>query len=358
VARYQLALREGSVLMRDRLTAAVAGRGVAGVSIVPLAGTEPQSFWVPELDAEPAFLAYSITKTFTAALVLKLCEAGRLSLEDPLARWFPDIDRAERISVRRLLNHTAGIPDYGRIAAYHDSVRSSPSVPWSFERFAAETFEQGLWFEPGQSWEYSNPGYMLVKRIAETVAGASFRSLVFELITQPLGLRRTFVAESIEDLAALAPGPSSLLAVDSSPRDVRACYHPGWVSHGVVASTPSEVVRFLDALFRGQLLSARSLGEMTALVVIREELCAAPSELPRRWGRPSYGLGLVADPASPWGLILGHGGGGPCYHSSAFHAPDLGGASVCVMGAIEQGFDPEAVVLGLLDQLAAGRLAI
>lgn len=132
------------------LTADPAGSGAASVSVIPQKGGEPQAFWVPESGEEPAFLAYSITKTFTAALVLKLCEEELLSLDDRLAKWFPRIDRAERIPLRRLLNHTAGIPDYGAIRAYHESVRSSSSIPWSFERFASETFERGLGFEPGR----------------------------------------------------------------------------------------------------------------------------------------------------------------------------------------------------------------
>src|SRR5689334_16930163 len=91
----------------ELITAAADGRGPASVSVIEAAAAEPQTVWVPESTAEPAFLAFSITKTFTAALVLKLCEQERLSLEDPLARWFPRIARAERISLRRLLNHTA-----------------------------------------------------------------------------------------------------------------------------------------------------------------------------------------------------------------------------------------------------------
>lgn len=72
------------------------------------------------------------------------------------------------------------------------------------------------------------------------MTGASYRALVSEHIARPLGLRRTFVAESIEHLADLAPGNSSALAPDGAPHDVRAHYHPRWVSHGVVASTASD----------------------------------------------------------------------------------------------------------------------
>src|SRR5204863_4509079 len=165
---------------------------------------------------EPAFLAYSVTKIFTSALVLKLCDEGRLSLNDRLARWYAEIDGASNITVRQLLNHTAGIPDYGGIAAYHESVRTNPSQPWSFERFAAETFDRGLLFEPGRGWAYSNPGYMLVKRIIESVTGDSYRTLIAERIAGPLGLRRTFVPESVADLTTLAAGMSSLLASDAT----------------------------------------------------------------------------------------------------------------------------------------------
>lgn len=338
--------------LAERVTATATGRGAAGASVVAQPGAEPHAFWVPESRDEPVFLAYSITKTFTATLVLKLCEEGRLRLDDRLARWFPSIAQAERISLRHLLTHTAGIPDYGGIRAYHDSVRASPSVPWSFERFAAETFDKGLRFDPGQGWAYSNPGYMLVKRIVEEVAGVSYRGVLSEAIARPLGLHRSFVPESIADLASLAPGMSCALDPDGVPRDVRKHYHPGWVSHGVVASTPSEIVRFLDNLFHGQFLSRHSLDQMTELIPVPPSANSSPKDSPPRWGKPSYGLGLMGDSASPWGLVLGHNGDGPCYSASAFHARDLGGASVCAMGAIEEHFRAEDVVVGVLDHIA------
>jgi D-alanyl-D-alanine carboxypeptidase len=272
-------------------------------------------------------------------------------------RWFPHMDRADRISLRHLLNHTAGIPDYGGLRAYHEHLRSSPSTPWSFERFAAETFDKGLLFEPGEGWAYSNPGYMLLKRIAEQVTGVSYRALIEERIAQPLRLRRTFVAEWVDDLAGLAPGTSRQLSSDGSPRDVREHYHPGWVSHGVVASIASEVVRFLDALFGGKLLSRDSLHQMMELVVVPTDPSddSLDSDPQSRRVEPSYGLGIMGDPASPWGLVVGHNGGGPCYSASAFHAFELGGASVCAMGGSEEDFNAEALVFDVLDLLATER---
>src|SRR6266576_1620229 len=128
----------------------VEGRGAAGIAVVMEATAEPEAVWVPpSTHDEPGYLAFSITKTFTAALLLLLRDEKRLTLDDPLARWFPRIAESGRISLRQLLNHTAGVPDYGGLRSYHDEVRASPSTPWSFERIAAETFEKGLRFAPG-----------------------------------------------------------------------------------------------------------------------------------------------------------------------------------------------------------------
>ncbi len=191
---------------------------------------------------------------------------------------------------------------------------------------------------------------MLVKQIVEKATGVTYRVLVSERIARPFELRKTFVAESIEDLAPLAPGTSSMLAQDGPPRDVRTHYHPGWVWHGVVASTASEIARFLDGLFHGKFLAQKSLDEMMDLVVVpmRSSSNSSTNASPLRPGKPSYGLGLMGDPASPWGLAVGHNGRGPCYSASAFHVFDLGGVSVCAMGAIEENFTPEEVVAGIL----------
>jgi D-alanyl-D-alanine carboxypeptidase len=334
--------REALLEILDR---ALEGRGGGGIAVASAASAQTDAVWRPvSTPDEPGYLAYSITKTFIATVMLQLRDAQRLSLDDRLARWFPGIDRSERISLRQLLDHTAGIPDYGPLDSYHDAVRASPSVPWSFERFAAETFEKGLRFEPGSGWAYSNPGYMLLRRIAEELTGQSFGALIRDRITRPLGLARTFVAETLDDLSSLAPAESTALSIDRTARGVRGLYHPGWVSHGVVASTPSEIARFLDALFRGDLLLAPSLREMTTLVSIAAAAAAGAS----RRGKPGYGLGIMGDPESSWGRLWGHNGGGPGYSTSVFHAPDAG-ASVCAMCSVEGDARAEAIVFAVLD---------
>lgn len=332
-------------MLVEQVHAAVQGQGAAGVAVNDGVGGAVDRAWVPQtLPAEPRFLAYSITKSFIATLILRLQEGGQLTLDDPLALWFPALPQAEDISLRHLLNHTAGIPDYGGFPAYHAALRTNPTQAWTVADYLTFIRKQGLRFAPGTGWAYANPGYLLLKRITELVSGQPFSTLFDDQIIQPLALRDTFVAETIADLASLAPAPTKALSPDGEWLDTRLYYHPGWVSHGVVAATPSAIATFYHALFGGSLLSPASLQAMTTLV--RVPSAHAP------WVEPSYGLGLMGDPASPLGVLWGHGGGGPGYAASAFHVADLAGrpVTVCVMSAIEDGFDVEALAREILVQ--------
>lgn len=324
------------------------------VALIERAGADPVTRTRPlDEPTEPRFLAYSITKTFTAALFLQLQEGGELALDDTLARWLPPVPRSERVTLRLLLNHTAGIPDYGGMAAYHQAVRETPSRAWGFERYAAETYAKGLLFEPGEGWAYSNPGYMLLRRVAEDVTSHPFRQLLEERIAAPLGLRHTAVVETTRDLADLAPATSRALATDGTPVDVRRHYDPGWVSHGVIASTASDLARFLDALLAGGLVGQESVAEMTQLTRVPVPGSDAdPAARPYRWREPHYGLGLMVDTGAPWGPVYGHNGAGPGYSASVFRAPGLGGVTACVLGAEAPGFAAEQVVFAVLDVLA------
>ncbi|MGE3802779.1 MAG: serine hydrolase domain-containing protein [Candidatus Kapaibacterium sp.] len=321
----------------------VGARGVVGISMVESEG-RTISVWEPStFAAEPHFLAYSITKTFIAVLFLQMVEKKRIQLEDRLANWFPEIKNASEITLRQMLRHTAGIPDYGPIQRYHQEVRNTPETPWTFEQFLAETEGEGSLFPPGTGWAYSNIGFMLLKRIAEITCGRSLKDLVAEHITNPLSLTNTTIVESIADLTTLAPASSSLLSPQSELRDVRKHYHPGWVSHGVIASTPSEIALFYSRLFAGHILSVNSLTQMTTPVPV--------PNAPPRWVNPCYGLGLMIDDQTPYGSVWGHGGGGPGYTSFALHAPDFPTSprTICVMCGIEDGNLAEDLVFRLLN---------
>jgi hypothetical protein len=159
-----------------------------------------------------------------------------------------------------------------------------------------------------------DPG--LVERAFDAPPGVALREHIFT----PLGLASPFVAQSLDDARQLTPGYSRLFAPDEGMGDVRARYHPGWVSHGVVISTALDLARALDGLLSGSLLSAASRAAMLQAVDV-------PVQHPL-FGRPGYGLGLMIDQGSRYGMLAGHGGGGPGYAAGVLYLPDANGRRI------------------------------
>jgi D-alanyl-D-alanine carboxypeptidase len=119
-----------------------------------------------------------------------------------------------------------------------------------------------------------------------------------------------------------------MLDPDADAVNVTSRYHPGWVAHGLVASTAADLVRFLDALVSGGVVGPQSLEEM---------LIAIPVGETHPWmTEPSYGLGLMIDPANRFGVVAGHTGGGPGYSTAAYHFPDVAGRRVTSVALVNR----------------------
>jgi D-alanyl-D-alanine carboxypeptidase len=242
-------------------------------------------------------LVYSVTKSYLAVLCLRL----ELDLDAPLATWLDD-RRLPPASLRQLLNHTSGIPDYGRLPEYGAAVRDSPAEPWSDDELLARALANGLDFEPGEGWAYSNTAYMLVRRIVDQSAPAGLAAALQTELVEPLGLADTSLALELADLEGLVPAHSAEIG-----GDVRGRYHPRWVGHQTLVSTAADQRRFWTALAAGELCD---LAVLTESVEIGFD---APGFV-----HPSYGLGVMTDPGHPGGLLIGHGGGGPGYAAACF----------------------------------------
>ena len=254
------------------------------------------------MDEQGRYLVYSVTKTYLGVLCLRL----DLDLDAPVSTWIDD-ERLPRATLRQLLNHTSGIPDYGRLPEYGAAVRDRPSEPWSDEELLARSLAGGADFVPGEGWAYSNTGYLLVRRIVDLTADGGFAGALERELLGPLGLSDTSLALELGDLDALVPGWSN--QVGDGRRDVRGRYDPRWVGHSTLASTRTDQRRFWSALAAGELCD---LARLTESVEIGFE---APGFV-----RPSYGVGVMTDPGWPGGLLIGHGGGGPGYAAACFAA--------------------------------------
>jgi len=262
-------------------------------------------------DASARYPIYSVTKTAVAAAVLLLVREGAVGLD----------------SVRRLLDHTSGVRDYGSLAEYHQAVRAQPGSAWADDEFLARTDAAGPQFEPGKGWAYSNTGYLLLRRLLDEHGGLA-------AFLPRLGLADAMVAERTDDLGAAVPAPSALLL--EGVADVRTVYDPCWVGHRTLVARARDLVDFWRDL-PAEMLDPRTFvpigAEATGFV------------------RPSYGLGVMADPGSPLGTVVGHGGGGPGYATAVFAAPSTD--AVAIVLAADERYPAQRTALELLSRASA-----
>ncbi len=189
-AHHAIDQLSGAVLVADG--GEVIYRGARGMA---------NSDWgVPNTPATKFRLA-SITKQFTAMLVLLLVEEGSLNLDDPLTTWLPEYpaESGAKVTIRHLLNHTSGIPSYtDRPGFLHEQGK----VELPVLEFVAKYCSDPLEFEPGSQWRYNNSGYFLLGALVEQVTGKTFRDALRERVLDPLGMADT----DLDDEYAVVPG--------------------------------------------------------------------------------------------------------------------------------------------------------
>ena len=275
-------------------------------------------------DLDKPFYVYSVTKTYTATCILRLVEEGLFGLDDPLIRYIPSPAIPEEVTIRLLLNHRSGIPDYFRVPEYEEALQSNPLAPLTRDVLIEKTQALGQLCTPEAGFHYSNTGYIYLYKLIEILTDGSYANAISRFIIEPLGLDMTRVATGIDTELALLPG-----FANESPfngKDVRKLYHPDWVATGLIISTIKDVMTFYERLFSGDLLSQESLREMTTSIRVGN-LVAPP------FVSPSYALGLMSDPDYPLGDSYGHGGGGPGYGIYAGYMKNKKGvsSSFCAM---------------------------
>ena len=136
-------------------------------------------------DANSLYQYGSVTKQFTAALVMYLQEKGKLNIHDKLSKYFPDLPFADSVTIYNLLTHTSGIYNY---TENRDFMKNETSKPATRERMIALFRDHPLAFKPGSQFSYSNSGYSLLGYIIEKVSGLPYEKLARQVILQPLGM--------------------------------------------------------------------------------------------------------------------------------------------------------------------------
>lgn len=232
----------------------------------------------------------SITKEFTAAAILLLAEDGKLSLEDPLRKWFPEIGQAANVTLRQILTHTSGIRDFWP----QDFVPPHMRRPTTVADIVKEWVNRPLDFEPGSEWQYSNTGYVLAAAVVERVSGETFFAFLRRRIFEPLQMAH--VADQAMPLSAQdADGYTryGLGPLRRAPKE-----SPGWLFGAAnLAMPPSDLALWDLSLMDRTLLHPQSYEAAFAPVVLNNGATAP------------YGLGLDIEHVQDR-LRIGHSGGG------------------------------------------------
>ena len=231
----------------------------------------------------------SISKQFTAASILLLAEEGKLSLDDPIGRWLPDVTRANEVTIRQLLSMTSGYQDYWP----QDYVMPSMMKPASPEEILKGWGQKRLDFEPGTKWQYSNTNYVAAGAIVERLSGMSVLDFLQRRVFDPLGMKTVFDSDS----SALPPGaPTRYQRYGLGPARPAPKEAKGWMfAAGELAMTASDLAKWDISMINQAILKPQSYGEMER------------AELLKNGASTQYGLGIGVSLVNGH-RVLAHGG--------------------------------------------------
>ncbi|MDQ3800571.1 MAG: beta-lactamase family protein, partial [Acidobacteriota bacterium] len=248
--------------------------------------------WAIPNQPDTKFRIGSVTKQFTAALVLQLVEEGKIKLDGKITDYLTDYrkDTGEKVTIHQLLNHTSGIPSYTSRPDFQAEVSRDPySVADFVKKFASGDLE----FEPGSKFRYNNSGYFLLGAIIEQVTGKSYAQVLQERILDPLGMKDTgydLHAPLIKNRArGYQKTPDGY--VNAAYLDMSLPY-----AAGSMYSTVEDLLKWDQSLYEDKILSAES-----------KKLMFTPG-----LGDYGYGLRITDEQFGKTGQktkIIGHGGG-------------------------------------------------
>ncbi|PRX17107.1 CubicO group peptidase (beta-lactamase class C family) [Actinoplanes italicus] len=198
--------------------------------------------------------------TYLATILLQLAEEGAVTLDDPIARWFPELPRAGKVTLRMLGNSSSGYPDYVTHQPFIDRLYADPFRSWSEQELIDLALTRPLWYEPGTNWSYSHANFVILGRILARVTGTPLAEMIRTRIVHPLGLTTT-----VSEDGAVIPGPVLHSYTTERDRFEDSTYwNPSWTtaSGAILTSDICDLEISARAVGTGRLLSERGLREM------------------------------------------------------------------------------------------------
>ncbi len=199
----------------------------------------------------------SVTKMYTAAIIIQLIEEGKLQLNTPLQTFFPKLPNGEKITIKNLLKHQSGLFNITE----DDDFTTWMVQPQSRVKMIERMVKNGVIFEPGADTSYCNTNYILLAYIAEDVEDASFYDIVQDRLVEPLKLKLTRIGTESPKGVQEAVSYQRIDDQWEVVTDYTDMSAPGGA--GAIISTPSDVNLFTTALYKGKLMSQTSYQQMT-----------------------------------------------------------------------------------------------
>ena len=215
--------------------------------------------WQIPNSLDTKFRIGSVTKSFTAMLVLQLVEQGKLKLDDPVGNYLPDFQNSpkSKITINQLLTHTSGLPDYNNVPEFFRAVQSGYL---SEAEIIKRISNYDLLFEPGAKFGYSNDGYRLLGAIIEKVTNKSYEQVLQDNILTPLKMKNSGYSRRTKVLEKRASGYRKTLAgLENAP------FYTESAAAGMY-STAEDLLLFDEALYSDKLLSQKSKDLMWQIV--------------------------------------------------------------------------------------------
>jgi D-alanyl-D-alanine carboxypeptidase len=265
----------------------------------------------------------SISKVFTAVVILQLVEEGKISLDAPVASWFPGLlSNGDKITVHNLLSHTSGLYDYLEDRNFVNGAYKQPGRAWAPRELVEYAAKFPAAFRPGAkgAWDYSSTNYVLLGMIAEQVTGRALGQEMQQRIFAPLELTQTFFTPEQAVQGEQARGYSNAIDQTDAPMSIV-------FATASIVSTADDVRRFADGLFEGRLLKPDTQALMQTFVNGKGQYNMPKLE---------YGLGLMRNqlPVGPGPggqprsaevtTVIGHIGGFGGFRSAVWYAPASG----------------------------------
>lgn len=212
------------------------------------------------LTAASRFRIGSITKMFTAALVLQLVEEGKLKQTDTLDKFFPQVPNARKITIQQILSHRSGIPNVKREQNSQGNVNTTPITKDEMLALIAKGTPD---FEPDTKHSYSNSGYFVLGLIIEKLSGRPYGEALKKRITSKIGLKDTYTATGNIDVNKNEALTYFNLGGEWKQQPET---HPSILfGGGSIISTPHDLAKFIQALFDGKIVSKESLASMKTM---------------------------------------------------------------------------------------------